>query len=158
MTTLAWDGRILAADTRYTQGGCLYGYCRKIQLLNNGQVLAVSGELGYAKMLRDCLENNKPITEFLEKKELKKFGALLLDVENNLWYFDDSYRGFVSVDEHLTAEGSGNEIALAFLRQGYTAKNAIRAVSKVHVSTNNIIDTYDSETKELVLAEFPKGT
>jgi hypothetical protein len=102
------------------------------------------------------LEKNKPIPETIDKKEMEEFGALLLDTENHLWYFDDTYRGFVPVDESIAAEGSGAEIAIAFMRHGYTAVNAIRAVSKVHATTNNIIDIYDSETQTLTLAEFPR--
>ena len=156
MTTICWDGKILAADTRYIEGDSLFGYCRKILLLNNGQVLAAAGDVGFLRTLRDCLENNKNIAEAITKKELNKFGALLLDPSGVMWYFDSTYKGFIPLDSHIAAIGSGGEIAIAFMRHRYTAVNAIKAVARTHVTTNNIIDTYDPETQELTLAPFPE--
>ena len=157
MTTICWDGRKLAADTRYIEGDSFHGYCRKIIMLNDGKILAVSGEIGYLKTLGDAIEAGKTWGETLSRKEMAKFGALLYDPDADvMYYFDASHKGFIPLATRKTAIGAGAEIAMAFMRQNYTAKNAVRAVSKVHVTTNNIIDIYDSETKELTLAPLPE--
>lgn len=156
MTTIAFDGKVLAADTQYMEGEHTFGYTRKLLLLPNGYVLAYAGVVGLAWKIADAIAKTKKIEEALTKKQLKEIDVLLIDSNGQPFYLDASYGSFLAIEETHSAIGSGKDIALAAMRDGRTAPEAVRLVSLVHKTTNNLIDTYNIETKAFSLADFPK--
>jgi len=154
MTTIAFDGKTLAADTQISQK-LFKSYAHKIFLLPNGIVCAGAGDWGLLNRLRDLLAQGKKLTGVLTKKQLSEVDMLYLK-EGQCYELNASYMGYMPCTCTPVAIGSGSEIAWAFMVAGMSAKKAIEATSKVRSCTNNVIDVYDFKRKAFSLANFPE--
>jgi ATP-dependent protease HslVU (ClpYQ) peptidase subunit len=123
MTTIAWDGFVLATDSLITNGSHIFGTGEKIHRLKNGGYLAAAGA-------QDLIYSVVAWLDGAEKPEIKdddSFIGLIVYVDEN---------GVVSADELSGklrrwpaclpwAGGSGEAFALTAMKCG---KDAIQAV------------------------------
>lgn len=90
MTTLAWDGKILAADTKVTAevNGNLYkvGNTSKISIIN-GQAVAACGNCDDIERFEEWLTNGAKPEHF--PKKLSSFGALILSEDGICQFFSE---------------------------------------------------------------------
>lgn len=156
MTTIAYDGKTLAADTRISEGD-FFSFTHKIFRTDNGGVFAGAGNWGLVNRLHDSLnKKNHDVKKLFTKKELEKIDGLYIDPDGRALYMDQSYHGWLDVDSKYIALGSGKQIAWAFLMAGYSPKEAIKATAKVRSCTNDLVDVYDCKTQAFKLVTFPE--
>jgi hypothetical protein len=154
MTTIAWDGRYLAADTRETWDKSIPTFSRKLEILTPDIVIAYAGS-SYVY---------KEVTEFLlgkrDKlgKDAKIVEALLLLQGQPYNWAGTAIEGMVKIHTPPHAIGSGWKYAWAYLKDGYDAMQAIKKSSAMDIWTNDVVDYYDTKTKKLYLAKFPETT
>lgn len=133
MTTIAWDGRVLAADSLLTacgnrakakkvfrlKDGSLYGGCGDYQI-----VLAVKAWLNGGE--KPKLDDNADFHCLLVKSDgVYSLANLLVEMP---------------IMESFAAVGSGQDFALAALHLGKSAKEAVEVACRFDVSTGGEID------------------
>ncbi len=158
MTTIAWKGRTLAADTQLTWTDNSWSYCRKIVKLGGEQgAIAYAGQVDSEYHFHKWFlagENLNEWDHFFLKKP--SFSAIYIDKYKDVWTFNDGPERML-IEHEFHAIGSGNSLASAALHLGMTAKDAILFASELDTTTNNLVDTYDIQTGKLTLASFPRG-
>lgn len=150
MTTIAWDGRYLAADTRETWDKSIPTYTRKIEILSPEIIIAYAGTSYIYKEVKEFLMGQRPKLP----KEAKASEAILIlrgDAFN--WTMDGSVR--IYTPPH--AIGSGWKYAWTLMQSGKSAVEAVQLTSELDIWTNNVVDVYDTKTKKLTLSPFPKA-
>jgi hypothetical protein len=153
MTTIAWRGRVLAADTQLTMGDDSWTFTRKLVPIRGGGCLTVAGDAKTETLFKAWLSKGAKIEDF-DKKVMKKFTAIYVDREKNIWWYDNS-PGRILISHQFHAVGTGEGRAMAAMHLGATAKEAILFASETDVNTNAYIDTYDLQTNKVTLCKWP---
>lgn len=155
MTTIAWDGRTLAADTQLTFGDTR-SYCRKIILLpEKNWVWAAAGEAEAELKVLLYLKGERPEPD---PKEMKKFEALIWDNEKKQMFFLEESPVLQPVINKIHAIGSGWQIAMAALHLGLPSRAAVETAGELNIYTNTLVDTYDTLTGTLTQCNLPSDT
>src|ERR1043165_7097844 len=114
MTTIAWDGKTLAADSRCTAGGFHYEVS-KICRLSDGRIYAGSGEITDYEQVKSWLDGKT------SKPDTKEFQAVIVDLTGQLWRIEDKIAPF-KVFSRFPAIGSGRDYAMAAMHYGRSAR------------------------------------
>lgn len=127
MTTVAFDGYTLAADSLVTSQNTRVGQMDKLWRWKHGW-FSVSGRLEHYRIIRDFLNNGK------KSKCLGKFSCLAWNEDEQVMY--EAVNDFAFYPAPCPdAIGSGEQIALTALHMGKTAKQAIELAIKLDTST-----------------------
>lgn len=133
MTTIAWDGEFLAADTLVTTCG-LPRIMDKIWRLYNGDLFGGAGDTQDILLAKEWLNKSEEI----EKPKLEEsFRALLVTTEG-LYILEDKLIK-MPCTEPFWAIGSGRDFAIAAMHLGYCAKDAIQISARFDLTTGGKI-------------------
>lgn len=128
MTTIAWDGKTLAADSRCTSSGLPYRV-NKCCRLSDGMLFAGAGTMSAYDAVRQWLENKGPRPE-----ALKDFTGLLIDTDSSIWLMDETANRY-EIFASFFAIGSGRDFAIAAMALGKSALEAVELASRFDVWT-----------------------
>lgn len=152
MTIIAWDGKILAADSRVTRGTTLvndnYNKLHDITIPGIGK--AVIGVCGALDVLGPWLTHLKangfanPFETNFEDSEVMHMRALCITRKGVCFEF--STEGGWHEVTYASALGSGDFIAQHFLSTGHDALKAVQEACKTELSCGGKIITYDFTT------------
>ena len=124
MTTIAWDGASLAADTLITTGGHRDGYAPKIARIGDILVAAAGGTVHCQAFRRwiDTREGPCPLIGLSEDERangliIPPTGPLTMWCSHGEWTFDPP--------GGIYALGSGSEYALGAMSMGADARTAV---------------------------------
>lgn len=117
MTTIAWDGRTLAADTLATAGGLAYGIVKAVRL-KDGRLYAGSGAA------EDCQAVLNWLYSGGEKPTVKDYAGIVIGADLSIWRYEDKLVPF-PVTDRFHAIGSGRDFAIAAMHMGKTAREAV---------------------------------
>lgn len=131
MTTIAYDGKTLCADSQVTSRDVRFGVATKLWRLESGALLATTGDLAlcYALMLWLDGKDDKPTP-----KEGESAGALLIEPDGTAWDYGTSLRRFPA--SIPWAGGTGEVIAMTAMRCGKTAKEAVEIACEMDIYTS----------------------
>ena len=137
MTTIAWDGRTLAADKQSTWGGTPTR-TRKIFRAKHpdGRVMIY----GCAGLTQECQAYTRWIDGEIEKPDFTDISILSIDQKGRIWYANQSML-WARIITKRWAIGSGCDYALGAMAAGKSAADAIRIASKLDVNTGLGVDT-----------------
>lgn len=127
MTTCAWDGKSLAADSRAVTGGFCYRVC-KASKLKDGRLYAGSGSAEECEAVRIWLESGG------DKPTVKDFVGMVIGADGSIWRLEDKIVQF-QVHEKFHAIGSGRDYAIAAMHMGKSAREAVQLASIYDVYT-----------------------
>lgn len=127
MTTCAWDGKSLAADSRGTSAGCPF-INTKAYRLKDGRLYAGSGDAQDCTAVRLWLESGG------EKPTVKDFVAMVIGADGSIWRYEDKLVPF-QINQPFHAIGSGRDYALAAMHMGKTAREAVELACVYDVYT-----------------------
>jgi ATP-dependent protease HslVU (ClpYQ) peptidase subunit len=136
MTTIAWDGRRLAADRLVNADGLKIRYAKKISHIARGQQMLI---VACAGLVADSLKFEKWLREGGEHPTLDdNFEAIVIDAQNNaVTYCND----LVALERDAPyALGSGTKVALGALHAGADAKRAVEIGCELDLYTGGEID------------------
>ena len=140
MTTVAYDGIIMAADTQTTDGYGLKGGYTKLHA-GRCWIAGFSGQTGLAK--RFILEHgdDKPhqLLSTVFNDVYKDDLSVLLVAGEKPYILTQGV--FIEVDSKQHAIGSGRDYALMAMRLGKTAEEAVRLASEFDVHTGSEVMT-----------------
>lgn len=131
MSTVAWDGRFLVADTQATTGDSRIGTMVKLYDLTH-YAMAVVGYASFGHALALWLSG---CGERPTSRENWYCSALVYDKHTHKMYLHDSEGCFDFVYEDYAALGSGVDAALSVLRAGKNASMAVREAIKLDAFT-----------------------
>jgi hypothetical protein len=135
MTTIAWDGQTLAADSCSWSGGARRrvrkvfkvrspdGRCFLVAFAGNG-----SFALAVLAWMRGKRDRPDPLT-FMGHTELPNQCALVIDEKKRIWQLGNELT-YSQMQERVYAFGAGQEFAWGALEAGATATQAIRIAMK----------------------------
>lgn len=126
MTTIAWDGKTLAADTRGTAGGMPWQTI-KASRLKDGRLYGGSGALEDVEAVRTWLETGG------DKPAVKDFVAILIE-DGQCFRLEDKLIK-MPVKSPFHAIGSGRDYAIAAMHLGKTAREAVELACLYDVYT-----------------------
>lgn len=132
MTTVAYDGKSIAADRRI--GNMEAG---KLFRLKSGAIFAGAGY--YAQIVEVCAwlnEGGKPADRpKLPDDEEESSEFLLIETSGEAYWLTSPYLRRVKINERFCAIGSGSEYALGALAAGVSAKRAVEIACRFDVCT-----------------------
>lgn len=153
MTTIAWDGRYLAADTRETWDKSVPTYCRKIEVLNPEVVIAYAGSsYVYYEIKEHFLGTREKLS-----KDAKQGEAIVIVKGIPYNWGGGNLPSLVEICAPPHAVGSGWKYAWSFMRLGMTAMASVKAAAEMDIWTNTVVDYYDTKTKKLHQTPFPSS-
>jgi len=140
MTTIAFDGKTLAADRRATQGNLIRS-TRKIMRVN-GCLLGAAGEQSFAQALFAWWSNGAKPSEWPAHAADKDDWVGLMVVRPNriIERYERTPHPLPVLDKTF-AIGSGRDFALAAMYLGCDAARAVRIASKFDMASGNGVDT-----------------
>lgn len=131
MTTIAFDGYTVAADSQCTTGEFIAGHMNKIWPWDHGW-FSVAGNTSHYLMVQTVLNGGK------KPKKCKKFQAFVWDDRTKIAF--EIYSDWtVAPAPCPTAYGSGADIAMAVLLKGGSAKKAVKFAAGVDINTGGPI-------------------
>lgn len=140
MTTIAFDGKTMACDTRVTCGNTFYNTDTKIYE-NDAYVIGVAGDAGAGTMLIQ-------VSNILTMRTYEyNFQAIVYEKNTQrIFYvsFDKSWESnssVVLIVDSYFAVGSGADFARAAMECEYSAQGAVAVASKFDVNTGGKIIT-----------------
>lgn len=139
MTTLAWDGKEMAADSQSTSGS-LVSYTVKI-FKTDTYIMAFSGAIDEGYMFKAILDDEMKAKDC---RFTKGFTAMVWHDDGTMEeYFDTMVP--VPVTDKYVASGNGIEIAMAAMHCGKTAREAVELAKKLNIYTGGKIISYSWE-------------
>lgn len=141
MTTIAFDGKTMACDTRVTCGGAFYNTDTKIYE-SKAYVIGVAGDAGVGTMLIDCpyiLQARHYDFDFEALVYMKDAEKVYKVAFYKSW--DCALSSVIPVADVYAAVGSGAPYALAAMECGYSAHGGVAVASKFDTNTGGKIIT-----------------
>lgn len=129
MSTIAWDGHTLAADTRCTSSGLPYRV-NKCCRLSDGSLFAGAGTMSAYEAVRAWLNNEAE----RPSSSLKDFTGLLIDKDARIWLMDETVNRY-EIFTPFHAIGSGRDFAIAAMVLGKSALEAVELASRFDIWT-----------------------
>jgi ATP-dependent protease HslVU (ClpYQ) peptidase subunit len=137
MTTVVFDGKVLAADRQLTVGDTRWGARSKIRQLPGGGYFAGSGESELLEEVFCWIKSGMPAGSKPELKEDDGFLALI--VREGCVQFLGSRMTPTEVDAPI-AIGSGRDFALAAMKCGFSAAKAVEIAAELDTGTGGGVD------------------
>jgi ATP-dependent protease HslVU (ClpYQ) peptidase subunit len=140
MTTIAYDGKTLAADTLVTSGDHKFGTATKIHKLDDGRVIAASGTSDFIHAVVTWLNGgDKP-----EMKEGDRFLGIVVYPSGEAKELSEQLRLFPACIPWAT--GSGEAYALTAMKCGKNAREAVEIAIQIDIYSGGQVDTYRPES------------
>ena len=139
MTTIAWDGKTLAADKRAVN--C--GLCRsitKIFKLTDGSLFAGSGDSAFILQMRAWVEGGCVIAEFPAHQRDKDDWQVCIVIDHDGLRLYERTPYPLRFDDTMYACGSGRDFAIAAMHLGKTAREAVEVACLFDAGSGNGID------------------
>ncbi|WP_460528124.1 hypothetical protein [Chitinimonas naiadis] len=136
MTTIAWDGKTVAADTQANNSG-LRSRTKKLFRLSDGRTYGFTGEIQDGRVVYSWLDSGQP-----EPKPVVSSGfvALLICPDGHAYTMEDKLV-LLPVLEPFRAIGSGRNFAMGALAVGADAVRAVAAAISLDVYSGGEIET-----------------
>jgi ATP-dependent protease HslVU (ClpYQ) peptidase subunit len=136
MTTIAFDGKTLAADRQITSGSVRFANCRKITELKDGRFLASAGSISAIERVTQWLEGGSRKDEQPELEE-GSFEAIV--VGKGTTQYIDHELCLIDVVAPF-AVGSGSNFAQMSMHLGNSAVAAVRHAAVFDILTGCEVD------------------
>ena len=146
MTTVAFDGKVIAADTLAVDGWGLKSIMEDKIRRGFDFFMGFSGDSYDVEKYWSCVKHFK-LNEILSydfdwfDREKTILHALLVNVEGKAWYM--SGNTFVRCDHTFHAIGSGRGYAIGAMAYGSTAAGAVSIANRFDNGTNNDCRFYE---------------
>jgi 20S proteasome alpha/beta subunit len=139
MTTIAWDGHTLAADTRCSSGGMVFRVS-KIRRCPDGRLIGGSGESGAVEAFMTWLQTGNPDgrPEFQDRDD-DNVHVLEVRLDGTVWWHG-RFAPF-RVCQEFIAIGSGQHFAMAAMAMGAGAKRAVEIACRFDAGSGEPVET-----------------
>jgi 20S proteasome alpha/beta subunit len=138
MTTIAYRDGVLAGDTRETDEDMIWNDCtRKVWRLKDGTLYGGAGDAEGCTLLLEALRKGNLLPEMPESA--KDVSAIRVTPDGKVYF----YEGFTwrRMKEGYLAIGSGRKPALALLRYGASAVDAVKGAMSIDMYSGGRVKT-----------------
>lgn len=137
MTTIAWDGKTLAADRRATWGGTPVVVTKAARIKAPDGLWWLVGTSGHSAQCEAAMRwmagrAGKP-------DDLNDCSRIAVSPRGDVWHATGVLWSLIG--RRAWAIGSGSDYALGAMAAGATAKQAVRIAARLDVSTGNGVQT-----------------
>lgn len=139
MTTIAWDGMVLAGDTLSIMGDNLKQSAQKIYRLPDGRMYGGCGDLQDVLAVHAWL-----VTGGCKPPIDQNFSALVIDTLGNCAKLENRLI-MMPVHAPYIALGSGRDFAIAAMALSQCAEDAVRLAAQFDVWTGDVVETLSLE-------------
>lgn len=148
MTTVAWDGRTLAADKQTTFGG-LRATTTKVHRINGNLIACAGIAAQIAEFLVWFEAGAKPADMPASQRDTdKSVDALVVRPDGAVVQYGNTPHP-IPIEDRQFAIGSGRDYALAAMYLGKTAREAVEVAAVFDPSTGNGVDELTLEPAAL---------
>ncbi|WP_028449689.1 hypothetical protein [Chitinibacter tainanensis] len=145
MTTVAWDGKTLAADRQVTYGNQRFEI-KKLFVIGDGKLLmAGAGTADDLKLFASWLEDSFADNELLfggETPEIDDLQAIVINTQTGESYLYGEKLVPIEIKAPF-AIGSGGDFAMAAMKLGKSAKEAVELASEIDIFSGFGVDYVD---------------
>jgi 20S proteasome alpha/beta subunit len=133
MTTIATDGKTIAADSYATGDYCIHHVQKLFDV--PGGILGVAGFIATAVEFVEWLkaENHE-----IDPPKMEGTSAIMLTHKGEVWFYDETHVPFKNMGP-CAAIGSGAQAALAAMHLGYSPRDAVKVAALVDPCTGGTI-------------------
>lgn len=135
MTTIAWDGKILAADSQMSSSFIDPLRISKIRRVDD-LIFGLAGGAGMMDAFTDFLKGNEDRSRF--DRVLKNFSAIVIGRGKVLFYCDDLEPIECGTPQAI---GSGEQFAMGAMFAGATAEQAVLIAIKLDTGSGAPVET-----------------
>lgn len=143
MSTVAWDGKTLAADKQSHQGD-LRRVCTKIHQCKDGTVIGFVGETSAGQIMTEWYMDGEDFSKYPASQKDDKLNCYLIVAKKNNPVYVYSYLPIgMPEPEGIAAWGSGRDFALGAMAMGANATQAVKVASQFDINTGMGVDYFD---------------
>lgn len=142
MTTIAWDGKTLAADRMCTDGNQKFSVTKITK--HGDELIGYSGGLSRCKEILEWYTGERKPTDFPKGAD-DDYSELFVVRDGKVFLYGD--KNPIEPEESKFAVGSGAAYALAAMHCGLDAEGAIEVASKFDPGTGLGVDALTWEAK-----------
>lgn len=139
MTTIAWDGKTLAADRRVTCGGVTDAKVHKIVRREDGALAGSAGNTSLGAAFKRWFLSGEPGERPPLSREQETANGVIIRPSGLIEIHDVC--GWYEAEAPHYALGSGWEIALGAMAAGASAEEAVRIAAKLDGNTGDEVET-----------------
>ena len=155
MTTIAWDGKVIAHDSQSTAGNLVMANQVKSFIVNASDGLFIRGELASLIVCSGTSGDERWARHFMRNSSCDDVFELPDELSFNLWVFTASgncysihkQQGNKHPSVYLVlpplANGSGTDIAMTAMYLGQSASDAIITASVLDAYTDSNVKCYE---------------
>lgn len=138
MTTIATDGRSMAADTHSTSEGLIVNRSAvKVTRAKDGSLVGVAGDCSAGALFRRWLDEGERQDSLPNFRGAEDFIAIVLRPDGRLDAFD---KALVAVEYELPAAvGSGGQLALGAMLAGRSPAQAVEIAAQRDGPTGDVV-------------------
>lgn len=142
MTTIAWDGKTLAADKQSTSDG-LKRITTKIHRVRDGLV-AITGNGAHGYALLGWFNSERDIAAWPKHSDENTCGNIIHITSAGIFVYNGAgYPHGEPIENKFIAFGHGRDYAMAAMHMGADAKKALEIASIYDAYTGMGVDTLD---------------
>lgn len=141
MTTIAWDGKMMAGDKRTSFGG-LHVTTTKVHRIRGALVAGCGNSAPIAEMIQWYADGADPAKLPPNQRDEDKAVNLLVASPEGLFLYADSATPF-KIESPFAAIGSGRDFAIAAMHLGCDARRAVEIASIYETGTGNGVDALE---------------
>lgn len=148
MTTIAWDGKTLAADSLVTRGFTQVDMMNKIITgMNDGLIFALCGDRSDYERISLWIELKvESLKEARDTYPIKdEDSEILMITKAGVFHYEGDCKGHTSKINHKFAIGSGYQFALAAMDHGKTAVEAVEYAMTRDTSTGGKVNYFHAK-------------
>lgn len=146
MTTIAWDGKTLAADKMGDRSGLRTTLTKIWRWHGTPQIiLAGCGRIDHVVALKDWYENGAIPENYPAFQSNDDKGSTLIVVRGALVFVYQATSVPVPIENCFDAWGSGRDFAISGMSLGLTAREAVEHAAKFDTGTGCGVDAFDVE-------------
>jgi ATP-dependent protease HslVU (ClpYQ) peptidase subunit len=141
MTTIAWDGKTLAADKRASCGSLARTVTKIFRF--NDELLGYSGNFDCGMEMLDWYRNGRDPAKFpLMQRDRDDWTTFVVISKSGIGFYERA-PVLLAVEDPFYATGSGRDFATAALACGKNAREAVELACRFDVGSGNGIDTLE---------------
>lgn len=139
MTTIAWDGKTLAADKQLTKGGAKFSVT-KIKRIK-GLLIGIAGDAFLKQQLLHWFREGTKHEDFpeLQKSEDTNCHVITINADKECHFWGTTPHPIL-IEEDFFAIGSGAHFALATMECGRNSVEAVRVAAKFDCNSGLGVD------------------
>jgi hypothetical protein len=143
MTTIAYDGRTLAADRRANSSGAIRTVCK---IFDCGEyVFAGTGVADESELIAGYIRKGFSLAaaKELDFSDENSYGIVVRKADGKCFCISGKHLTLVPILDEQFAMGSGRDFALSAMAFGKTAKEGVEFAMRFDAATGNGVDCYE---------------